>query len=289
MIDKYIKRIKTYIPLCVKKILVIPVKYLLKLWVRVVLILHVRKCPLCETEKLLPVSSNHLYYHFYCPICDLAFVGNLPSMEDITTKYQENYLKVRYNHLKISNAIVEGEWEKWKENRNKTLIKLDIEKLEKQTSENRKVLEIGCAEGKQMELFIKRGWIATGIDISNPMVIAGKEKGLNIICDVIDEVTFHKEQFDLVIMSHTIEHFINPFEILRICWKVLKESGWLIIETPATPAFNDTDHMFFFSEKSLDKACEKIGFVKLKSFCNECFDIGSNSQDYISSYFKKII
>jgi len=87
-------------------------------------------------------------------------------------------------------------------------------------------------------------------------------------------------------MSHVIEHFRDPIDVIKICRNTLSADGWLILETPAIPNFPDTDHMFFFTEISLDKMCAHVGFEKLAGFfCSPCDD-DDVELNYIAAYKK---
>ena len=253
------------------------------------LLLRIKRCPLCAGRKLTRAGSNVFYYHLYCASCDLLFVGNLPSESEINAKYQDNYLPVRYNeHLQFSPGKEEN-WAEWLRVRNEFLEKLGIEQIEAAVSGSRKVLEIGCAEGKQMEIFIRRGWEAVGVEVGRSMAFMGRQRGLNIICDAFHEGIFAAGNFDLIIMSHVIEHFSDPLRTLEICRSILKNRGWLFLETPATPIFSDTDHLFFFSEKSIDLMCGKAGFVRIAHFFNRrSYDLTSDSCRfaYLDHYFR---
>ena len=269
----------------IKKIFPEPRTRLQKFKGRILAAFYLNRCPLCATRKLSAINSNYLYYHLYCKTCDLAFVGNMPKFHEVVNKYQESYLPSRYEHLNIKNNKDE-EWVGWQNSRNGYLERLGIAKLESEAPPPRRVLEIGCAEGKQMEVFINRDWEAVGIEIGEPMAEIGRQRGLNILCGEFQEDTFPDNYFDMVIMSHVIEHLLDPVRTLNICNNILKSTGWLVLETPSIPNYQDTDHMFFFTQSSLDKICKKTDFNILEHFFQQINKNDVTLCNYLAAYEK---
>lgn len=104
---------------------------------------------------------------------------------------------------------------------------------------NKKILEIGCAKGKQLIHFSKEfGYEVCGIDYSEKGVelakqnlkIAGVEG--TILCEDVFQTSFKEESFDIVYSMGLIEHFEDPSEIIDTHIKLLKKGGTLIITIP---------------------------------------------------------
>ncbi len=104
---------------------------------------------------------------------------------------------------------------------------------------HRKILEIGCAKGKQLIYFAREfGYDVYGIDYSEKGVelaqqnlrIAGVEG--TIVCENVFQTSFNEESFDIVYSMGLIEHFQNPAEIIDVHTKLLKRGGTTIITIP---------------------------------------------------------
>lgn len=112
------------------------------------------------------------------------------------------------------------------------------------TPENR-ILEVGCGFGKKMCLLRAYGLNVTGVDINTEIVKKNIDDGLD--CMTVEEFNSTDEIFDVILMSHVIEHLM-PKDLVFFMDNYLdrlKEGGHLIIATPLqTPHFyEDFDHV----------------------------------------------
>jgi 2-polyprenyl-3-methyl-5-hydroxy-6-metoxy-1,4-benzoquinol methylase len=104
---------------------------------------------------------------------------------------------------------------------------------------DKKILEIGCARGKQLIYFAKEfGYKVFGIDLSENGVALGKAnmkiagvKG-TLLCEDIYKTSLESESFDVVYSMGLIEHFNNLSEIIDAHIKLLKKNGILILTVP---------------------------------------------------------
>ena len=120
---------------------------------------------------------------------------------------------------------------------------------------NKKILEIGCAKGKQLIYFSKEfGYEVCGIDYSEKGVALAKQNlkiaGVEgtILCEDIFQTSFKEKSFDIVYSMGLIEHFEDPADIIDTHIKLLKKGGTLIITIP-----NFKDSVYFTLLKMLGK------------------------------------
>ena len=76
--------------------------------------------------------------------------------------------------------------------------------LYKLPDSSRRLLDIGCGFALYYEHIIKAGMDYTGVDINKNTVEANKEIGRNVIPP--SELDLIEEKFDVLLMSHVIEH-----------------------------------------------------------------------------------
>ncbi len=116
-----------------------------------------------------------------------------------------------------------------------------LDKLYKRHLERgeKKILEIGCARGKQLIYFAKEfGYDVYGVDISEKGVEIAKNNletaGIQgtILCQDIFQTTLEEKSFDIVYSMGLIEHFENPSDIINVHLRLLKEGGILLISIP---------------------------------------------------------
>ena len=92
------------------------------------------------------------------------------------------------------------------------------------------VLIIGIGVGKHIVPFREAGKIIIGSDI-----LPHYHTGYEHILGDYEQVPFGDDQFDLVLLSHTLEHMLNPGWVLQKIKKELKTDGWLGLCLPGKP------------------------------------------------------
>lgn len=105
----------------------------------------------------------------------------------------------------------------------------------------KRVLDVGCAGGtftNNVSRIFPQAKI-TGIDIYSRAIEYGK-KGyphINFICADVHNIPFRNRAFDLVICYETIEHLIDPLEVLKEIKRVLKKDGVALIAMDSGSVF----------------------------------------------------
>jgi 2-polyprenyl-3-methyl-5-hydroxy-6-metoxy-1,4-benzoquinol methylase len=94
------------------------------------------------------------------------------------------------------------------------------------------LLDVGCGNGQPLQRFAQAGWTAVGIDTDVEAVAAACSFGLDARAGSLKAQNFPDQHFDLILMSHVIEHVADPVDELNECRRVLKRSGSLVIATP---------------------------------------------------------
>lgn len=72
----------------------------------------------------------------------------------------------------------------------------------------------------------------TGVDYPNEFTELAQKKGLEILFGRIEDIDF-KKKFDLIVLSHVLEHITNPKALIYSLKKLLSTKGILIIEVPS--------------------------------------------------------
>lgn len=108
------------------------------------------------------------------------------------------------------------------------------------------ILDVGCGHGRNIAALKEVGFTnITGVD-KNPETIALNKRNGHA-CIHFNELK-KEEKFDLIVMSHIIEHFI-PQDIIPFMENYLdhlKEGGFVVIATPMIGApkfYSDLDHV----------------------------------------------
>lgn len=112
-------------------------------------------------------------------------------------------------------------------------------------SSEHRTLDIGCGYGANMKVLAEMGLQVAGVDLNPAIVRANVGAGLK--CITVDEFAQANETYDLMLLSHIIEH-LQPDELMTLMDKYLdhlKSGGHLIIATPllSSSFYDDFDHV----------------------------------------------
>ena len=223
--------------------------------------LKMHRCILCNSEKSLSlVFKGWPYYYLKCNSCDLIFVGNFPS--------ERSYrLLAKNSHFGRHQMIKKTNWQDWQNWKIETYRNLELFNFEKTLQEKEKqVLEIGCAEGRQLDILQKRGWQVLGVEPNKYSAQECKNLGLDVLNEYFENIALPNRSFDLVIATHTLEHSGSPHTFIQKVFQSLKDNGRLVLEVPLTIDTTNAEHLFYFCGKSLAKLLKDNHFTIIKEF-----------------------
>jgi len=135
-----------------------------------------------------------------------------------------------------------------------------------------RLLEVGCGAGDTMKIAVNMGWDAVGLDVDLKAVANARGKGLTVHLGQLADQRFADESFDLVLMSHVIEHVHDPLALLRECRRVLRKDGLLVVFTPNTESWgyrrlganwmglDPPRHLIVFNPQTLECLARRAGF-----------------------------
>lgn len=138
------------------------------------------------------------------------------------------------------------------------------------------ILEIGCGMGGILFPFKMRGFKVKGIDYGEDFVEKGKEVGLDLTNEEVDDLINNNVKFDLIILSHLLEHIVDLNVFLSKIHKLLTDKGKLFIAVPGIKnihkaykkdllSYLQNAHAWHFSQNTLKAALIFNGFSILKS------------------------
>lgn len=147
----------------------------------------------------------------------------------------------------------------------------------------KKILDVGCASGRMTneisKIFPKAK--ITGVDVYSKAINFGRHNYSHIKFLVADahKLPFKDKTFDLIVCYETIEHVIEPTQILREIRRVMDGSGqaiiamdsgnlmfrivWWIWEKTAGKVWQGA-HLHPFKHEELENAIKKSGLKILK-------------------------
>lgn len=125
------------------------------------------------------------------------------------------------------------------------------------------VLDIGCNDGSQLNVFKRLGLDTFGVDpATNLHAISSKEH--NVLCGYFDE-TFNNF-VDIVTCQNAFAHNPDPLKLLLNCKRVLKKGGMIFATTSQANMIKNNEfdtiyheHISFYNIKSMHELCKRAG------------------------------
>ncbi|HEV8720204.1 MAG TPA: methyltransferase domain-containing protein [Candidatus Binatia bacterium] len=212
---------------------------------------HVTNCPICGSAGKFEYQ-NKLTPLFRCRKCDHVYARELPDDKALSTLYGDlSYWEKDRCHQGITTIQESKGWETYLNARIGILERLRL--LECPSTRTQSVFEIGCAEGMLLHALGKKGIAAIGCEMNRAVAREGMgQLGVNILTDPFENLELPQSHFDLVMSFHTLEHLRFPAEIFAKAANILRSDGAILIEVPCgEEEYDNTDHLHFFSDKSL--------------------------------------
>lgn len=94
------------------------------------------------------------------------------------------------------------------------------------------LLDVGCGRGDLGEALQRRGWRVSGIDPSPSACALAEARGIAAHVGTLESVSLEEESFDAAVMTHSLEHVVDPRGDLGRVWRLLRPGGTLVISLP---------------------------------------------------------
>lgn len=200
-----------------------------------------------------------------CKMCGLVYLNPRINKK----KAQKIYCKDNYRTLKqTEQKSLTQEYLEWATQTNSEKASWILQNISiKKSNGKKRMLDIGCAAGHLMQAFKKRGWETLGIEPNKVAAEYGKNMfSLKIITDFLEEINLNSkfEYFDLITLSHILEHVYDPYGFILSIKSLLKGNGYIFIEVPniLKPAghlsdFFHSTHLYTFSPSTLEMLLKK--------------------------------
>lgn len=228
-------------------------------------------CKVCSSNHYKKIGEIKNIWKEYkdvyqCDECSLYFIDS-PTDEEINSLYKNEY------HNNIKNKLFEIAKSKMRYARS-----LSQFNFIKQTIDlkNKDICEIGAFDGLLLSLFKKNNNNVFGYELNDDARVYAKKK---YDIDLKENFLESKSKYDIIILSHVIEHFREPKEILIKIKSMLKENGFIYIEVPNSPMTNEcsynmlmrylnTEHIVNFNMDNLIKFVESVDLKIVRSEYN---------------------
>lgn len=220
------------------------------------------KCIICLAE--LKEYSHNSYLKmpvFFCRICDMYVTGKSEeeTKEQLRGLYSGEYWEERNAEKSILSNYTDidsqGKKRNWMS---------QFAYCKKYFRNKKSILEIGVGGGQTIYWFDQLNYNVVGIepDKKNTQLINKKLKNSKVINSFIEEIEI-REKFDIIWMSHVLEHLVRPDLFLKKIKNNLKSNGIFFIEVPSSEHKETLEssifrnpHVYHFTKKSLLRLVE---------------------------------
>jgi 2-polyprenyl-3-methyl-5-hydroxy-6-metoxy-1,4-benzoquinol methylase len=228
------------------------------------------------------------YKYYRCPGCDHVTTLPYPDDKELVKHYKEEFDGGSYK----SKCDLTAEYKRLM-NKMAAILerRLNADNIEVQ---GLTVLDIGCFTGEFLECMHDRGADVYGIEIQkNAADVANNKFPDRVSKENILEESFSNgnQKYDILSMLGVIEHVKQPILLLEKALGLLKENGYLMLQTPNASSllsrllgkfwmpYTPIEHIHLFSRTGIKKALQRhnIGDVNIiRHFKKLSFDYSYN-------------
>ncbi|MFZ0711036.1 MAG: class I SAM-dependent methyltransferase [Terrimicrobiaceae bacterium] len=135
-------------------------------------------------------------------------------------------------------------------------------------------LEVGCGAGFLLTNAVDRGFNGLGIEVDRASLELCRARGVRVRSeDFLDFAARHQGQFDIVALSHVLEHIQEPVSWLKSIHRVLRVGGYVALAQPnhegLVPRFfgrrwyawDLARHCWHFTPMTLSRLLREVGFT----------------------------
>jgi len=98
------------------------------------------------------------------------------------------------------------------------------------------LLELGCGDGRFLASLADLKHVeATGIDVSDASIARARALGLKARLAAINDIFGSNERFDMIVMTHVLEHVESPLFVIESCKRLLHHGGEIMFSVPYSP------------------------------------------------------
>lgn len=224
-------------------------------------------CPLCGADRQRRLAEHNGRLLVKCQQCNVRYLFPQPDAQEVSLHFQEQDA-LDEEHLK----------RKFEVNRERVLSR--VAQHIQHTRSGGAILDVGCATGLFLHRFFPRGeWESWGVDLSPNAVRSASEKGIQVHRGTVRSAQFAPNTFDVVTVLDAFYYFPQPEVELAEFRRILKNDGMVVLELPlatariwrrsavmarvdrgARPLLQSSDHLFYFTPKSISTLMSKCGF-----------------------------
>ena len=194
--------------------------------------MNTTKCPICNHETSSYCAKDRANY-FRCNFCGTIFQQPLPTLDEMMDYANTEYSGGLYKDYLDANELKYATFE----------YRLDkvMEAFRKQNhlGMSPRILDVGCSNGRFIEVAIRNGIDAWGLELSeNAIAAAAPDTRARIFHGDANKIeSMGIEKFNIITAFDLIEHLFDPISFLNSLSKIVAKNGILVMTTPDASSF----------------------------------------------------
>lgn len=214
-------------------------------------------CPICGSSGIKDKWLVKGFTISRCYSCDLLFVRNQLTLEDLAPYYEIADTDFVYNDPRNEENL--------------TFYFKNAKKLIEKRIPSGRILDVGCSSG--LFLDVMDGWERHGIEFPSHAGDVAREKyRKSIHLGTLETYPGEPEYFDCITFFDSFDHMLDPIDVLARAKRLLKPGGVLLIKVHDTGCLYarisgkslysivPPYHVFFYTRSSLENALVHAGF-----------------------------
>lgn len=270
------------------------------------------KCPICDGIKYQKFVTIYDYDYLQCLECGHIYLRDLIDEQDVKKLYGGGENKNLQHTVYLNEELY-----------NKRVKQIAEPKVQWISSKIKKRkgfwIDIGCGTGEILSAAKNLGYEVMGIDSDEKEVEFANSKGIDVICDYINESNAHKylkylNKVNVLSFFNILEHLEKPKTFLKAIINNVSKGAYVAIEVPRHPSISSLsnlvfnyvtcrhicppDHIHIFTEKSMEILIKEAGLnpVSIWTFGQDVYEflmasLSSNNiqeNDFIEYIIKSI-
>lgn len=203
---------------------------------------NAEKCLVCSTNHARELykfqsKDDNWYKALKCRNCGLVYASPQPVLthdainEIYSSDYYANYYGPRQDY------------------QDRTMTEYYMQCYEKEYAvyneyaekkDRRTVFDVGCGDGKFLEIFKKHGWDCIGLEPSETSRVKAIEKGFTVLDVPFLQVSDDIGTFDMIFLDNVIEHINEPNPFVAKAYSLLNPGGIFVLKTPNSDSLNES-------------------------------------------------
>ncbi len=245
-------------------------------------------CPICGADNRVAFAFERNGNTIYsCGRCSLEFAFPQPTDDTLSSIYSSAYFLGSRDEASVERQRA----------LKRATAKLYLDSMAAFIRPRKpKLLEVGCGSGDFLIEAQSRGFEVEGLEYSEHAARSANERlGRSAVrVGSLEKGSLPSAAYDVIAAFDVIEHLRDPKQAAECLRDVLKSGGIVAIVTPSLDSWSrralgrywmeyKTEHLTYFSQRSLKQLLETTGFENVRFLPN----YKTLSVDYIASHFER--